>query len=59
MGDGGWETNRLGVFDLENSNLGPVIPVTQENIQAFAITLENKGGSPTPNLNQLYVIGNL
>ncbi len=26
--------------------------------QAFAITLEKKGGSPTPNLEQLYVIGN-
>jgi anti-sigma-K factor RskA len=49
----------LGVFDLENSKLGPVIPVSQENIQAFAITLEKKGGSPTPNLDQLYVIGNL
>ncbi len=29
-----------------------------EGAQAFAITLEKKGGSPTPNLEQLYVIGN-
>lgn len=27
--------------------------------QAFAITLERKGGSPTPNLEQLHVIGSL
>ena len=26
--------------------------------QAFAITLENTGGSPTPHLEQLFVIGN-
>ncbi len=27
--------------------------------QAFAITLENEGGSPTPNLEQLYVLGKI
>lgn len=27
--------------------------------QAFAITLENKGGSPTPTLTQMFVIGNV
>ena len=27
------------------------------NAQAFAITLETKGGSPTPHLDQLYVMG--
>lgn len=27
--------------------------------QAFAITLENTGGSPTPHLDQLYVMGNV
>ncbi len=30
-----------------------------EKAQAFAITLEKKGGSPTPNLNELYVMGNV
>ncbi|MCH5598527.1 anti-sigma factor [Niabella ginsengisoli] len=29
------------------------------NAQAFAITLENEGGSPTPNLEQLYVMGKI
>jgi hypothetical protein len=35
---------------------------TAKNIpqaQAFAITLENEGGSPTPNLEQLYVLGKI
>ncbi|WP_114791555.1 anti-sigma factor [Niabella yanshanensis] len=30
-----------------------------QNAQAFAITLENEGGSPTPNLEQLYVMGKI
>jgi anti-sigma-K factor RskA len=30
-----------------------------QKAQAFAITLEKKGGSPTPNLEQLHVIGNI
>ncbi|WP_346238236.1 anti-sigma factor [Niabella insulamsoli] len=29
------------------------------NAQAFAITLENEGGSPTPNLEQLFVMGKI
>lgn len=29
------------------------------NAQAFAITLENEGGSPTPTLEQLYVMGKI
>ncbi|HTG57157.1 MAG TPA: anti-sigma factor [Niabella sp.] len=30
-----------------------------QNAQAFAITLENEGGSPTPNLEQLFVMGKI
>ncbi len=30
-----------------------------QNAQAFAITLENEGGSPTPNLDQLFVMGKI
>lgn len=30
-----------------------------QKAQSFAITLENKGGSPTPHLDQLYVLGNV
>lgn len=29
------------------------------NVQAFAVTLETKGGNPSPNLEELYVIGNV
>ena len=29
------------------------------NAETFAITLEKRGGSPTPDLTQLYVIGNV
>ena len=30
-----------------------------QNAQAFAITLEKKGGSPTPSMDKMYVMGNL
>ena len=45
-----------GVFDIK---AGPGL-VKMKNIpkaQAFAITLEKKGGSPKPNLEKLYVLG--
>lgn len=43
---------------LENDNgLCRVKPI--EKAQAFAITLEKAGGSPTPTMSQLYVMGNV
>lgn len=46
----------LGVLDKSTSfDLPKKIKLNQ--IQAFAITLEKEGGSPTPTLEQLYVIG--
>lgn len=49
----------LGVL-AKNEKLTNKIDLSQlQNIQAFAITLEKDGGSPTPNLEQLYVIGNV
>lgn len=48
----------LGVLSKE-SQFTPPINVTAANVQAFAITLEKDGGSPTPTLEQLYVIGNV
>jgi hypothetical protein len=30
-----------------------------EAAQAFAVTLEKKGGSRTPTLDQMYVLGNV
>lgn len=45
----------MGVFDVSNSTLieKPGIP----GAQAYAITLENEGGSPKPTLEQMYVMG--
>jgi anti-sigma-K factor RskA len=45
-----------GVFELDSaiqkmSNI--------DDAQAFAVTLEKKGGSPTPNLEALYLMGNI
>ena len=34
-------------------------PTTEGNAQAFAITLEKKGGVPSPTLSEMYVIGNI
>lgn len=45
-----------GVFDLGQGSLKMK---DFGQAQAFAITLERKGGSPTPNLEQLHVIGTL
>lgn len=49
----------LGVLAKEDNNIATTVNVNIENIQAFAITLEENGGKPTPNLEQLYVIGNV
>jgi anti-sigma-K factor RskA len=46
------------VFD---TNTGTAL-VKMKNIskaQGFAITLEKKGGSPSPTMEQLYVLGNV
>lgn len=46
----------LGMYDQTNSNkLQPM--KTVQNPQAFAITLENAGGSASPTMEQMYVMG--
>ncbi len=47
-----------GVFDSKSSN-DLISMKSIEKGQAFAITLEPKGGSPTPHLESLCVIGNV
>ncbi|MDF2455356.1 MAG: hypothetical protein K0R51_1349 [Cytophagaceae bacterium] len=47
-----------GVFDLENPQVLQQLK-TIGKAQAFAVTLEKKGGSPTPTLAALYLIGNV
>lgn len=47
-----------GTFDIS----GDTVLVRMKNIpnaETFAITLEKRGGSPAPDLTQLYVIGNV
>ena len=49
----------MGVFDV---SIGPenFMEVQHiENPQAFAVTVENEGGSPTPTLEEMVVIGNV
>jgi anti-sigma-K factor RskA len=49
----------MGVFDavVDTSKLQEVSYV--ENAQAYAVTLEPRGGSETPTLEQMYVIGEI
>jgi anti-sigma-K factor RskA len=48
----------LGVFDIDrNVNLALKQMIDIPKADAFAITLETKGGNPSPNLAQLYVMG--
>lgn len=50
-----------GVFDMKPGADGDMhmMPVTIAEADAFAVTLEKKGGSPTPTLTQLYVMGKI
>ena len=48
----------MGVFDLTGSQNTLVEVTFIENPQAFAITLEQLGGSPSPTLEEMVVIGN-
>lgn len=46
----------LGVLDKAKNIKSPA-QINLENVQAFAITLEKDGGSPTPTMDQMYVVG--
>lgn len=47
----------LGVFDSSDSLLK--LTKTVDSPDAFAVTLQDRGGNETPNLEQLYLIGNV
>jgi anti-sigma-K factor RskA len=49
----------MGMIDLSFENKILAMKVPKGNIAAFAITLEKQGGSPTPTLEEMYVIGNV
>ncbi len=50
-----------GVFDMQPGTGDDMhmMPVTIADADAFAVTLEKKGGSPQPTLTQLYVMGKI
>ncbi|NOS86467.1 MAG: anti-sigma factor [Ignavibacteria bacterium] len=50
-----------GVFDMQPGTGDDMhmMPVTIADADAFAVTLEKKGGSPAPTLTQLYVMGKI
>ncbi len=47
----------VGVFDAATDSLQQMKLITTP--QAFAVTIENKGGSPTPTLNTMCLLGNV
>ncbi|MCB0652226.1 MAG: anti-sigma factor [Saprospiraceae bacterium] len=54
------EPQDMGVFEIDAaSDQVQLMSAQVENAQAFAITLEKKGGSPTPTLSAMYVLGNV
>lgn len=46
-----------GVFDVHDQSGGMLKMKNIKNAQAFAVTLEPKGGSKTPTMDQMYVMG--
>ena len=49
----------MGVFEITKKPLQLYQMKNAQAAQAFAITLEKKGGSPTPTMDKMYVVGNL
>ncbi|MBI1223697.1 MAG: hypothetical protein GC192_00550 [Bacteroidetes bacterium] len=48
----------MGVFEVASAGSLQEVPFI-DNPQAFAVTLEPKGGSKSPTLDQMYVVGNV
>lgn len=49
----------LGVFDIDTGNTGMKRMKTIGNAQAFAVTLEPRGGSASPTMEQMVVMGSI
>ena len=49
----------LGVFDSSENNSGMKRMKSVKGAQAFAVTLEPKGGSVNPTMDQMMAIGNI
>ena len=48
-----------GVFSMTDGTFEMQQMKTMENAQAFAVTLEKMGGSSSPNMHAMYVMGNV
>ncbi len=46
-----------GIFEINQDSINLVKMKNIPQAQAFAITLENRGGSPTPTMSAMYVLG--
>jgi len=46
-----------GTFNMDEAGMQKVKAIVALNIGAWAVTLEPKGGSATPTMNQMYLIG--
>lgn len=55
----GGQPRNMGVFEYDNATVLPVEVSYVADAGAFAITLENEGGSPVPSLDQMYVLGKI
>ncbi len=53
----GEEKVSMGVFDVPKSADEHFAVPYVDNVDAFAVTLENQGGSPVPTLEEMYVVG--
>lgn len=49
----------LGVFDVQNDSIGMQLMKSIQNAQAFAVTLEPRGGSVNPTMEQMIVMGEI
>lgn len=49
----------LGVLPLQGEKMPPVAMKKVLQAEAFAVTLEKAGGSPTPNLDMMFVLGSV
>ena len=47
----------MGMIDAEFSNRLLPMKASSPNAVAFAITLEKEGGSPSPTMEEMYVMG--
>ena len=54
------QTIDLGVFEIKKDKMLPIVQMKNaQNVQAFAITLEKKGGNSSPSMDAMYVKGEL